>query len=384
MNGLADVKSELRMITMEDKHFSMWKEFIERHHRGELINPDSGEMFKDKKPFTFSSKFQLSRKFFKHFGHFTNNDFKVYVQHLLGRTPGRVSPYPKVTVHKTNHVHASHHTGHEWVERRKWKRVILEKLVELQHDLKFFAPDRAVDGEVSRQWKRDHRVSIAMYNILLHLPGSQYFAKRLTNEGKLKHVSEFQEKFPDMLLFLRNFIRLKSNLAPSAGHIRLRAQDRVSLALSRDWNYDDQPQLGLGVMDLRMAPTNSYGDDSLRDPAFFTNIQRMRRMSSPNFSEASVWLWIHKSDVGARQSADFMKRFMPEYESTYSVYRASRNERLNDAKTRTPPAAMYLLFLLKRGDDRASRLRQNMKAEFAVPSDLPYYLEVGRYNKVKY
>ena len=160
-----------------------------------------------------------------------------------------------------------------------------------------------------------------------------------------------------MLLFLRNFLRLKSNLAPSAGFIRLQAQDRVSLVLLRDWNYDDQPQFGLGVMDLRMAPTNLDGDDSSRDPAFFTYIQRMRRMSSPNFSEASVWLWIHESDVRARQSADFVKRFMPEYESTYSVYRASRNERLNDAKTRTPPAAVYLFFLLKRGDDCANCLQ---------------------------
>ena len=133
-----------------------------------------------------------------------------------------------------------------------------------------------------------------------------------------------------------------------------------------------------------MAPTNSDGDDSSRDPAFFTYIQRMRRMLSPNFSEASVWLWIHESDVRARQLVDFVKRFIPEYETTYSVYRASRNERLNDTKTRAPPAAVYLLFLLKCGDDRASRLWQNVKAEFAVPSDVPYYLEVGRYNEVKY
>ena len=107
-------------------------------------------------------------------------------------------------------------------------------------------------------------------------------------------------------------------------------------------------------------------------------------MSKPNFSKASVWLWIHESDVRAQQLADFMKRFMPEYESTYSVYRASRNERLNDAKTHAPPAAVFLLFLMKRGDNRASRLRQNVKAKFAVPSDVPYYSEVGRYNKVKY
>ena len=94
-------------------------------------------------------------------------------------------------MHKMNNVHASHHTGHEWVERRKRKRVILEELVELQPDLKFMAPNGAVDGDVWRQWKRDHRVSSTTYNILLHLPGNQYFAKRLTNEGKLKRASEF-------------------------------------------------------------------------------------------------------------------------------------------------------------------------------------------------
>ena len=67
------------MITVEDEHFSMWKEFIEWHHQGELINLDTGEMLKEKKPFTLSSKFQLIREFFKHFGHFIDNDFKVYV-----------------------------------------------------------------------------------------------------------------------------------------------------------------------------------------------------------------------------------------------------------------------------------------------------------------
>ena len=51
-------------------------------------------------------------------------------------------------MHKANHVHASHHTGHEWVERRKRKQVILEELMELQPDLKFMAPDGAVDGDV--------------------------------------------------------------------------------------------------------------------------------------------------------------------------------------------------------------------------------------------
>ena len=76
------------MMTVEDAHFSLWKEFIEKHHHGELINPDTGDMYKEKASFTLLSKFQLTREFFKHFGHFTDSDFLVYVQHLLGRIPG--------------------------------------------------------------------------------------------------------------------------------------------------------------------------------------------------------------------------------------------------------------------------------------------------------
>ena len=67
-----------------------------------------------------------------------------------------------------------------------------------------------MDGEEWRKWKGDHRVSSGTYNMMLYLPGNQYFSKRLTNEGKLKRASEFQEKFPDALTIFHNFLRLKS------------------------------------------------------------------------------------------------------------------------------------------------------------------------------
>ena len=88
MNRPVDVKAELQLMTMDDAHFAMWREFIERHHCGELINPNTRDMYKEKQSFTLSTKFQLTCEFFKHFGHFTDEDFKVYVQHLLDRTPG--------------------------------------------------------------------------------------------------------------------------------------------------------------------------------------------------------------------------------------------------------------------------------------------------------
>ena len=329
------------MMTVEDAHFLLWKEFIEKHHRGELINPNTGDMYKEKASFTLLSKFQLTREFFKHFGHFTDSDFLVYVQHLLGRTPGRQSSYPKVTVHKPALLHASHYTGHEWVERRKRKRVVPEELMELQPDLKFIKSNGSVDGKEWRKWKADHRVSSGTYNMMLYLPGNQYFSKRLTNEGKLKCASEFQEKFPDALTIFRNFLRLKSNQRARSGHIRLRAQESVSLSLLREWAYNDKKVAGFGMMDLRMAPANADRDASSHDPTFFSYIQRMRKMLKPSLTDPSVWLWMHNSEERAKQSADFVKQFLPEYESVHSVYRATKNERLNDAKTRVPPASLF-------------------------------------------
>ena len=130
-----------------------------------------GDMFKEKKPFMLSTKFQLTEEFFKHFGHFIDNDFKVYVQHLLEHTLGRVVAFPKVTVHRINLVHPFHHIGQNWMEQRKQKRIIFEKLVELKPALKFLKPDRLVNDKVWRQWKRDLRVCSGTYNIV-HLSSS--------------------------------------------------------------------------------------------------------------------------------------------------------------------------------------------------------------------
>ena len=102
------------------------------------------------------------------------------------------------------------------------------------------------------------------------------------------------------------------------------------------------------------------------------------------FTDPCVWLWIHSTEERVKQSTAFVRQFLSEFETIQSVYRASKNERLDDAKTHAPPALVHLLFLFKRGDDRASHLRQNVRKEFTVPSDVPYYTDVGRYMEAKY
>ena len=164
----------------------------------------------------------------------------------------------------------------------------------------------------------------------------------------------------------------------------MRGQDSVSLSLLREWNYNEDLVAGFGLMDLRIAPVTADRDSDSHDPAFFAFIHKIRRMSKPTFTDPYVWLWIHSTKERAKQSTAFVRQFLSEYETIQSVYRASKNECLDDAKTRAPPAVVHLLFLFKRGDDPASLLRQNVRKEFTIPSDVPYYTDVGRYMEAKY
>jgi hypothetical protein len=89
VRGIFDLKNKVKIIISPDG----------------LINPDILARFNQAKNFEMTKNFTLTREFFKHLGHFTDEDFKVFVQHLLGKTPDWTCPYPKVTVHKTSKLH---------------------------------------------------------------------------------------------------------------------------------------------------------------------------------------------------------------------------------------------------------------------------------------
>ena len=102
MREIADLKNEVKIITSPDETFELWKEFLEGHSTGSLINPDTLVRFNQAKNFKVTKNFTLAREFFKHLGHFTDEDLKVVVQHLLCKTLDQKILYPKVTMHKTS------------------------------------------------------------------------------------------------------------------------------------------------------------------------------------------------------------------------------------------------------------------------------------------
>jgi hypothetical protein len=73
--------------------------------------------FNQAKNFNVTKNFTLAREFFKHLGHFIDEDLKVFKQYLLGKIPTWTCSYPKVTMYKTSKVHPSHYSAAKWVDR---------------------------------------------------------------------------------------------------------------------------------------------------------------------------------------------------------------------------------------------------------------------------
>ena len=103
----------------------------------------------------------MVQEFFKHLGHFIDEDPIVFVQHLLGRTPSRSYSYLKVTVHKTLKLHNFHYSTVEWIEHRKKKMIVLQELDALDGTLQFMKADGTVNNKKCREWKKTHTLSIA-------------------------------------------------------------------------------------------------------------------------------------------------------------------------------------------------------------------------------
>ena len=117
IKGPRDLKNEIQIITLPTELWTSWKTFLNKHTEGKLIDPDTDKMFKEDRKFKLEQQ-TLKREFFKHCGHFTNRDFGVLAEHLIGATPGRTLLYPKVSVAHTRYLAPSNHSHADWVKRR--------------------------------------------------------------------------------------------------------------------------------------------------------------------------------------------------------------------------------------------------------------------------
>ena len=171
-------------------------------------------------------------------------------------------------MHKTSKVHISHYSVAKWIECQKKKMIVLQEFDALDGMLKFTRADGVVNNEKWKKWKKTYAVLVATWSVLLCIIPGAYFAKHLTNEGKLKHICEFQEKFLEVLHFLRNFLRMKNNFSILGGSAKFRTLKQDSLEFARDWIYKLGKRLFFALLDLQDTPGYNVPKDHMKNPYF--------------------------------------------------------------------------------------------------------------------
>ena len=382
MKGATDIKYEMKVMTLPDDHYAMWEEFLTKHSNGDLINPETLHPYREAKG--VKKRFTLQREFFKHMGHFTDEDLKAYVQHLLGRTPNRTLAYPKVSVGKTKSYVVGHYSGYDWVERRKRKKIILEELMNIDSSLSFFTPDGAVDKAKWKAWKKTYRFSTATFDFLLSAPSGDFFKKRLTNEATHKRLSDMTEKFNDLNDMFKTFISHKYRLQEPSGRIQLRGHDGPSMAFrmrTSKWKYNTRRGLSFGIADLREAPKHKPSQDPQAPAPIFPFLTKLLELDDPPMTKPNVWVWITASCLDDVTAASFITSYYTDYEYEPSIYKPCKAERLNDVSNRQTAPDVKLHFMFKRNVPNLNR--GLVKKEYCA-SSIAYYNDPSKNHEAKW
>jgi hypothetical protein len=371
----SDLTNEIKVISLPDDIFKLWEDFLDRHSKGEIVNPDSMCLYKESKGFKASA---IHREFFKRLGHLSDKDLEDLFTYLVDSDRGY--GYPKVTLRRTNVVHGSCYHYEEWADRRKKKRIVLQELVAIDPSLKFLMPDGSTNDLVWKAWKKAHFVSSATYNMLLVLPDKEFFSLRLTNAGKLKRASHLTEKFPNVLPFFQKFLYVKSHIEPIDGPSKLRDFDGEKMEFCEYFEApSEEKEWSLGLLDLSQVPGWASKDDSSEEPYFSAFLKTLKTQRSiPTLTSPAVWVWITSSEHRALQAEQYAERRMSKYVCLSSAYTPSAYERLNLGTSRSKSSEVHLLFLIREDHPDAPALVEKVKLNYTA-GDSPYYTEKNKY-----
>ena len=139
----------MKIITLPDAAFKLWKSFLKLQSEGGLIDPLTMRPYNEGDKFNLSSCI-LKKEFFKHLGHFNDVDLEAYVKHLLLKTAERNEKYPKLSIPKTKILVPRNMLAADWVERRKQKKVVLEEMKEA--NARFLVCDDS-GNVVDKEWR---------------------------------------------------------------------------------------------------------------------------------------------------------------------------------------------------------------------------------------
>ena len=378
---LTDLKNEIQIITLPDDLWAHWKKFLIMHSEGELMDPISLRQFKDCKGFKARAS-SLKREFFKRFGWFTDKDFGVLAQHLLGETPGRLSLHPKVSISRTKILVPDYHASADWVERRKRKKVVLQDIMAIKPSLKFLDSGGDVIDSEWKAWKARHRFTSATWDFLLTHPSADYFKKRLRNDAWSKRAKDLEKQFPEVLHMFMRFMKLKYRLPEPAGGVKMRGLDFDAKALVTSTHYTYTPRpVNLAVLDARVIPRSPVTESrSAIDPFLDFLLEHLE----PKMTEPNVWLFLLSGKEDVKAATIFAADELPEYDSQLSTYVPSKAEMLNNVTNRGTAPDVTLLFLFKKRNEFAAAARKCVKKKYDTPATCVYYMDASKNTEAKW
>ena len=381
IKGPRDLKNEIQIITLPTELWTSWKTFLNKHTEGELIDPDMDKMFKEDRKFKLKQQ-TLKREFFKHCGHFTDRDFGVLAQHLIGATPGRTILYPKVSVARTRYLAPSNHSHADWVERRKRKKVILQDFMALNPDLHFTNEGGDVINDVWRQWKLRHRFTTTSWDFLLSASKADYFRRRLQNEAWSKRITDMQAQFPKVHSMLMQFLKLKYRTFRPRGGVQVRGVDIMNCSLERSTSFVYMERvLNFSVLDCRSVSRVKATETTAAIDPFLRCVEEKLE---PAITTPNLWLFIVEDDDDRVATMKFAETRMPEFDIMHLTYIPSKAEMLNNVSTRGTAPNMPILFLFKRGNVYADEARWRMKGIYTTPQTCVYYTDPSKNNEGKW
>ena len=167
--------NELRLITAPNEVYKLWSKVISAAAYGELLNPDTDNMFNARQDWNPENCI-LNREFFKHLGNLSYDELSKLAKHLLNHSSEKhTHSYPKVTVKRISSVLDDCYTTAEWVERQKRKNLVMKELHAIDPTLGLLNSRNEIISENWKKFKKDRFFSSATMDVLLDRPGKAYF-----------------------------------------------------------------------------------------------------------------------------------------------------------------------------------------------------------------
>lgn len=382
-----DLKHEIQIITLPDDIFEKFKDFIELHSLGNLIDPDTGVQYRMNRAFFDQKKHHINREFFRKLGKLSDQDISKMVTLLVHVDTAEGAPkYPRLSFHKARHHHRSQHSVGDWCIRHKSKQVAWTEMKAVRPTLPFFLPNEdIVNPDKWKVWKLRKGFSTASWNMVLSHVEAKFYSTRLQNLGKCKTAKELKDRFPTVEDFFRNFLLMKTKHREFTKEFSLRTYNSKSLSLSPQWSSEGATgEVSLGLFDLRdTAYALCKGEDS---PRLFMNdiMARIALLSNPAYTDPTVWVWIVNGPAKKLDKLKTQIQFhFANYTMSTSVYRLARAEKLYNMPFPDKVANdVHIIFLFKK-DDRGNVFINSNKLEIRAP-DVPYYMDSGHYNEAKW